>query len=293
MASHHKSIIKASLDRLEDKMAIRQSRGKAKDAARESGESIWAFSTGKIHSFKTRTTYQEHILKFVTWTRSTYQIKSLEDELDPRADELATEWLQQRLAEGKSSYTLQVQRAALRLFFDNRTLAGAVVIPRRARENIKRSRGEKRHDRHFQPENWPTLVNFLRATGLRRQEVHDLRVRDIQDHDGHMMVHVASGKGGRWRDVPVLPGCETDVQVVCEGRAPEELAFERIPKHMDVHSYRRVYAQALYLYYAPGRSLPPTVGRLKPGDYDRMAAKHVTEALGHNRIDVVLRHYIR
>src|SRR5216684_3784639 len=85
MASHRKSIIKASLDRLEDKMAIRQSRGKAKDAARESGESIWAFSTGKIHSFKTRTTYQEHVLKFVTWTRSTYQIKSLEDDLDPRA----------------------------------------------------------------------------------------------------------------------------------------------------------------------------------------------------------------
>ena len=195
-------------------------------------------------------------------------------------------------SEGKSSYTLQVQRAALRLFFDNRTLAATVVIPRRIRENIKRSRGEKRHDRHFQPENWPTLVNFLCATGLRRQEVRDLRVRDIQDHDGHMMVHVASGKGGRWRDVPVLPGCEADVQVVCEGRAPEELAFARIPKHMDVHSYRRVYAQALYLYYAPSRSLPPTVGRLKPGDYDRTAAKHVTEALGHNRIDV-LRHYIR
>jgi hypothetical protein len=106
-------------------------------------------------------------------------------------------------------------------------------------------------------------------------------------------VHVASGKGGRWRDVPVLPNCEADVQVVCEGRAPEELAFARIPKHMDVHSYRRVYAQALYLHHAPGRSLPPAAGRLKPSDYDRIAAKHVTEALGHNRIDVVLRHYIR
>lgn len=80
--------------------------------------------------------------------------------------------------------------------------------------------------------------------------------------------------------------------MICEGRAPEELAFARIPKHMDVHSYRRAYAQALYLFYAPGRSLPPAVGRLKPGDYDRTAAKHVTEALSHNRIDV-LRHYIR
>ena len=108
-----------------------------------------------------------------------------------------------------------------------------------------------------------------------------------------MMVHVASGKGGRWRDVPVLPDCEADVLVVRKGRTPDELAFARIPKHLDVHSYRRAYAQALYLYHAPGRSLPPTIGRLKRCDYDRAAAKHVTEALGHNRIDVVLRHYLR
>jgi integrase len=281
------------LDRLEDKMAIHQSRGKAKDAARESGERLWAFSTGRIHSFKTRSTYQEHILKFVTWARATHHVKSLERDLDPRADELATEWLQQRLAESKSPYTLQVQRAALRLFFDNRQLAATVPIPRRARENITRSRGEKAHDRHFQPANWPELVKFLEATGLRRQELRDLHVRDIWDQGSQVVVHVVSGKGGRWRDVPVLPRREGDVLAVKEGRDPGELAFARIPKHLDVHSYRRAYAQALYLYHAPGWCLPPATGRLKPRDYDRAAAKCVTEALGHNRIDVVLRHYVR
>lgn len=274
-------------------MAINQSRGKAKDAARESGERIWAFSTGRIHSFKTRSTYQEHVLKFVTWARATHHVKSLERDLDPRAEELATEWLRARLAESKSPYTLQVQRAALRLFFDNRQLAASLVIPRRARENIKRSRGEKSHDRHFQPANWPELVRFLEATGLRRQELRDLHVRDIQEQVGQVLVHVASGKGGRWRDVPVLPGREGDVLAVRADRDPGELAFARIPKHLDVHSYRRAYAQALYLYHAPGRSLPPAQGRLKPRDYDRAAAKCVTEALGHNRIDVVLRHYVR
>jgi hypothetical protein len=60
-----------------------------------------------------------------------------------------------------------------------------------------------------------------------------------------------------------------------------------------VHSYRREYVQALYLYHAPGRTLPPATGRLKANDYDRDAAYEVTLALGHNRIDVVLCHYLR
>jgi len=290
--THRKSIIKQALDRLEDKMAIHESRGKAKEQARNAGEYVWGYSTGKIHSFKTRSTYQEHILKFVSWARSAYSVKSLE-QLDARADELATEWLK-RQVDGKSPYTLQVERAALRLFFGNRTLASTVSIPRRARSSITRSRGEKAHDRHFQPANWQPLVKFLEATGLRRQEVRDLRCEEVsQGEDGQVYVYVRSGKGGRDRRVGVLPGREAHVLAVVAGRHPGESVFGRIPKHLDVHNYRRLFAQALYLHHTPGRSLPPAAGRLKPSDYDRIAAKRVTEALGHNRIDVVLRHYIR
>jgi integrase len=292
VAEHHKSIIKEALDRLEDKMAIHESRGEAKEQARRDGAYVWAYSTGKIHSFKTRSTYQEHVLKFVSWARSQYSIKSLE-QLDARADELATEWLQQQV-DGKSPYTLQVERAALRLFFGKRALASTVCIPRRARSSIMRSRGEKAHDRHFQPANWQPLLKFLEATGLRRQEVRDLRCGEVsQDDHGQVYVYVRSGKGGRERRVGVLPGRETDVLSIVAGRDPKESVFGRIPKHLDVHSYRRLFAQALYLHHEPGRNLPPAAGRLKPGDYDRVAAMHVTEALGHNRIDVVLRHYLR
>jgi len=159
-------------------MAINESRGKAKEAAREHGESTWAFSTGRIHSFKTRSVYQEHTLRFVSWARSTYNIRSLE-QLDPRANELASTYLQHHLADSKSPYTLQVERAALCLFFNNRELAASVALPRRARTSITRSRGTKKHDRHFQPANWPELVKFLQATGIRRQELRDLRSQDI------------------------------------------------------------------------------------------------------------------
>ena len=273
-------------------MAINHSRREAKQAIREEQGAIWSVSTGRIHSFKTRSSYQEHVVRFIKWARETHQTISLE-QLDPRAGELATAYLQQWLAESKSPYTLQAERAALRLFFADRTLADSVGIPRRKRANITRSRGPKKHDRHFQPANWPQLVQFLQATGLRRHELRALRCRDIFMRDDKLLVHVASGKGGLERDVLVLPGCEAKVLVVSAGRDPDEVAFSRIPKHVDVHSYRREYAQALYLHYAPGRSLPSPIGRLKRSDYDAEAVLRVSQALGHRRRDVVLRHYLR
>jgi len=277
-------------------MAIKHSRGEAKEIAEAAGESTWAFSTGMIHSFKTRTVYQAHVVRFVRWARSIHQIKNLA-QLDPRAEALATAWLQAQLAEGKSPYTLQAERAALRLFFGNRTLAQDVAIPRRTREHITRSRGPAAHDRHIQLANWQPLIRFLQATGLRRNELRTLRdqdiIRDDLEYLDEIVVKVRNGKGGKARTVPVLPGREADVRAVLSGSDPEALVFSRIPKHLDVHSYRREYAQALYQHYAPGRGLPPAQGRLKPRDYDRDAAQRVSWALGHNRIDVVIRHYLR
>ena len=291
-AAHRKSIVRETIERLDGKMAIRESRRDAKIAIREEQGATWSISTGKIHSFKTRSTYQEQSIRFVKWTRQVHHVTSLA-QLDPRADELATAYLQQQLAEGKSPYTLQVERAALRLFFDNRSLASAVQIPRRERARITRSRGPKQHDRHFQPANWPELVRFSQAAGLRRHELRALRCRDIFYRDGQLLVHVESGKGGLKRDVPVLAGREADVLAMSAGRDPEALVFARIPKHYDAHSYRREYAQALYLQYAPGRSLPPAQGRLKRSGYDRDAAERVSHALGHRRVDVATRHYLR
>src|SRR6266851_6033825 len=134
MSAHQKSIVKEAVDRLEGMMAIKHSRGEAKEIAEAAGESTWAFSTGRIHSFKTRTVYQAHVVRFVRWARSIHQVKNLA-QLDPRAEALATEWVQAQLAEGKSPYTLQAERAALRLFFGPRTLPQDVAIPPGTRDH--------------------------------------------------------------------------------------------------------------------------------------------------------------
>ncbi len=289
-----KSIIREAIERLDSLMAIGQSRFQAKQAQRAaSAEAGWTVSTGKIHSHTTRKVYQQHVLAFINWARTNRGITRLVW-LDERADELATQYLTALVAADRSAYTLQAERAALRLFFGDWSLAAAVSIPRRTRTTITRSRGPAGHDRHFQPAHWQAHIRFAQACGLRRAELRDLRVRDVYTaEDGTLFVHVKNGKGGRPREVPILPGHEEEVLAVVRGRAPHEKVFDHIPRHMDVHSYRRDSAQQRYLQQAPDQALPPTEGRLRRDDYDPAATQQVSWALGHNRLDVVLRHYLR
>jgi len=93
----------------------------------------------------------------------------------------------------------------------------------------------------------------------------------------------------------VLAGYEQDILAMVEGREPREHLFERIPKSMDVQSYRRGSAQARYQILAPGRELPPVdAKRIKPTDYDKSAAQEVSVSLGHSRRrrSTILNHYL-
>ena len=274
---------------------MKASRFKEKEARRAAGEQFWSFSSSLIHSHGTRNAYQQHIMRFIQWARSNYQIRRL-DLLDSRADELATEYLADRLTQGRSPYTVQAERSALRLFFDNRALDSTIIIPARRRENITRSRRAPVRTKDFNPDNWQPLIRFLQATGLRRDEVRRLQVEDIRENPTsgalEVVIKKGHGKGGRPRKVPVLPGSEQDILCQRDGRAPQELVFPRIPSHLRPHSLRREYAQAYYCHLS-GRELPSPIGRLKRSDYDEAAVKQVSLALGHNRTDVILRHYLR
>ena len=289
-----KSIIREAIERLDSLMAIGESRFQAKQAQRAaSSDSGWTVSTGRIHSHTTRKVYQQQILAFINWARAQHEITRLAW-LEERADELLTQYLAAHVAAGRSAYTVQTERSALRLFFGNWSLAATVGIPTRTRGTITRSRGSVSHDGHFQPSHWQAHIRFAQACGLRRAELRDLRVRDVYTaSDGTLFVHVKNGKGGRPREVPVLPGLEDEVLAVVQGRDPHEKVFDHIPKHMDVHSYRRDSAQQRYLQQAPGQALPPVAGRLRRDEYDPAATQEVSWALGHNRLDVVLRHYLR
>src|SRR5437588_11879075 len=73
-----KSIIREAIERLDSLMAIGQSRFQAKQAQRATSPDVgWTVSTGKIHSHTTRKVYQQHVLAFINWARTTHGITRL------------------------------------------------------------------------------------------------------------------------------------------------------------------------------------------------------------------------
>lgn len=95
-------------------------------------------STERDASRIERRAYQGHVLHFLNWCRTRFQVRQLA-QVDARAEELVSAYLNERIAAGLSAYTLHSQRCALRLFFGQRELAEEVHLPRRRQEAITRS----------------------------------------------------------------------------------------------------------------------------------------------------------
>lgn len=142
--------------------------------------------------------------------------------------------------------------------------------------------------------NWQHVTQFCLATGMRREELRDLYVREVADdpeYTGRLIVWVRHGKGSKKRPIHVFPDRELAVRSQIEGRDPEEHVFCRISGLLDIHSYRRQFAQDLYELLA-GKPLPVVEGRLVTADLDQDAALAVSRELGHNRVDIVVGHYL-
>jgi site-specific recombinase XerD len=232
-----------------------------------------------IYSIGTMATYRKECIAFAEWAKERHGCRWLDE-----CREHVSEYLRERVGRGDSPWTLQMVRSALRKLYRDPELAKDVELPIRHKNRVARSRGEKPMDREFSEERNRDLVDFCRATGLRRHELAALRVGDVYERDGKTYVHVEQGKGGRSREVPVLEKYRERVQGIVYGRGDHERVFDRIPVRADVHGYRRDYARERY------REL--TGREYDRNNRDRAAIREISQNLGHNREDVVTRSYL-
>jgi len=260
-------------------------------------------STGRIHADRTQDTYKSTALRFAHYARDSHGIRHLDD-LDANAPWLVNAYLLARHDAGDSPVTLQTIWSALRMFYrpaypeeerEERVhaLGAGITLPRRRREGITRSRQVVAMNSAIVLTRYQPMIAVCRATGVRRRELAALVADDVRpDQGGGLHVVVRNGKGGRVRTAPVLRGHEEAVLRVTLYCPADELIFPRIPVRLDIHAYRREYAQLLYCEDGM-RALPPTEGPLPRGSVDLERALYVGRALGHSRVDVVLRHYLR
>jgi integrase len=280
-------------------MALSESRHETKTALHAvTGEDLLvASSTGRIHSRRSREKYQSIVRRFIAWCQEENQLFRLEF-VDARADELVTSWLSQRQAEGLQPGTLHGERSALRLFFQNWTLARAVVIPAQRGQETTCARLLMLRDPLIASETLESLERFFTACGIRRDEANQLRVGDIQESKRsryllELVIREGCGQGGRPRRVPVYPGRERDVLVHSAGLPADAPLFAyRIDRRLNPRASRRQYAQDCYRLLS-GRDLPPSHCRLRKSDYDSAAVQEVCAYLGHRRSDRLLKVYLR
>lgn len=101
-------------------------------------------------------------------------------------------------------------------------------------------------------EKYERLVSFQSVVGIRRDELADLRKKDIvRTVDGDLYVHVIRGKGGKEQYQYVLPQDRAIVEKTIQDLGDRERIFkpEEMKNHIDLHSIRAEQAQKAYAYY--------------------------------------------
>lgn len=278
--SYYKDLHQQAYDRLNGMQAF----GESKKEAIANGT-----DRGKIFSFNTYQTYWKHTKYFLKYIKETHpECTTLKS-----AKKYVNEWLQMRTDQGLSAWTIQTEAKALsKLYGIQPDEEGYFKPPKRNREDIKRSRGDRVRDRHFSEENNDELVKFCKGTGLRRSELMELRGKDlvtraqIEDEiarlnalpagersaaadkrlemlqdtrlfDEEYFTNVRNGKGGRERLSPIIGQFAGQIIGRIRETPAEEKVWQYVNTNADIHGYRAEYATAIYKTHArPIQDIP-------------------------------------
>ena len=270
---YRKDLHQQAYEKLKQMLAIGESRseGKKDGTARD-----------RIYSFSTYKTYHKHIRYFLQYIKKHHpECTTLK-----AARRYVNEWLQSRVDQGLSNWTIHTESAALcKLYGIEPDDPKRFQPPSRHREEIKRSRVDVVRDKHFSETNNDELIRFCSATGCRRNVLEKLKGQDLwtreaiqaeaarmakresltaketarlhtllealeffPDHTYFLWHH--TDKGGRQRLAPIV-GPDAELVVArMRDTAPGERVWLSVHSGADIHAYRAVYARRIYKMYA-------------------------------------------
>ena len=277
MGRRNKSYSKDLHQQAYERLTGMQAFGESKKAAVANGT-----DRDKIFSVSTYKAYWKHTKYFIKYIRENYpKCTTLKS-----AKKYANEWLQAQVDRGLSAWTVQLEAKALgKLYGIQPDDENYFKPPKRNREDIKRSRGDRVRDRHFSKTNNDELIKFCRGTGLRRSELEELRGKDLVTREqieaeisrletipkerrtpadtkrldmlqdtrlfqGEYFTFVRNGKGGRMRLSPIIGKNAEQIVERINSTPPEEKVWQHVHKSADIHGYRAEYATAIYKAHA-------------------------------------------
>ena len=265
-------------------------------------------SSYKIYSYSTYNTYLKECEQYAKWLKEEKNINKITDIKE--TEKYAKEYIEKRLNDDKVSvYTAKLERSAISMLYNKQL---EIDMPKRDNKNITRSRLQVKNDKYISEDGkYKDVFVIGRATGGRRADLSNLRVNDFVEKDGHLYVKFIQSKGGRDRLSPVRDAYAQEVKEILEQAKADGKTrlFEHIPKEIDIHSLRRDYATNLYKDITENKELrdiylsnyPKRQEKVKRdiykdrdnNIYDRNDLYVVSQALGHNRLDVSVTHYLK
>ena len=222
----------------------------------------------KIFSFNTYQSYWKHTKYFLSYIKE----KHPECTTLKSAKKYVNEWLQVRADQGLSAWTVQLEAKALgKLYGINPEDENYFNPPKRNREDIKRSRGDRVRDKHFSVTNNDELIKFCKGTGLRRSELGMLKggdlvtkeeiereiaaiesvpvqertpaeekrlgvLQDTRLFDCRYYIHVRNGKGGRERVSPIVGKNAAQIVERIRNTPNDEKVWQHIHQSADIHA---------------------------------------------------------
>ena len=300
---------------LSDKLAF----GQSKKAAKKDLE--FGQSTYQIYSVNSYKTYLKQCKQYARWLKEEKGINKIDD--INKTEQYAIEYIQKRLDDGKSIYTVKMERSALGMLYGKQI---DIKLPSRTPDQITRSRKETKNDRYITRDGkYKDVFTISIATGSRRKDISKLCVNNFREVDGKLYVFFEKSKGGRDRLTPVLEKYEKDVRDIIEQAKADGKTrlFNHIPKEIDVHGLRREYCQGLYDEIKDNKELRNEILKNYPERRELKTQKDkdgntvtkeiksdvykdrsgnvwkrddiyvLSQALGHNRLDVSVTHYLK
>lgn len=265
----------------------------------------------KIYSYVTYKNYKRSCYKLAdylyTHNKEVRQLKDLKIKH-------VNNYLQYLVVKGYSAPTINSSKAAIAKLMQISSKE-FLNTPRVQRKDITRSRGMKERDKHISKETENYYAKFTTAIGGRRSEMENLKGTDlvykplvVTINNKHVVlsknypqIHIKNGKGGKERFVPIFGKDKKETIEIVNffKKAGNEKVFGKLPSHYDNHFYRGQYAKRAYKNFArPIRDIKNKKEVYfcrgdKAGEaYDRNAMLISSQFLGHNRVDVIDRHYL-
>lgn len=260
-----------------------------------------------IYSTSTAENYRQVIGEFSEWLKENHSNVWQSKDLSEIDESIAYQYLQFR-DEKNSAWSTSKDLAGLNKVLNLELTKKEGNLKQRRLQDITRSRNLKIHNKSYNPDNYKEQILIARAFGLRRESIlgGNYQIKDVSlfSHDGDIYCSVIE-KGGKYREAICLKKYQNEViaNFTLEEREPlakenfvvlynssENLLFESYTSKIDNHSFRSEYATSLYNeltdanYYADSEVYK---------GYIVDALKEVSECLGHNRISVVIQHYLR